>query len=259
MDGVDGHVEACTADETEPSDNGTCWTVHRGRVACLSPMPRRVSQWQPIAPTWQRHRRGVLGRSRMILGGPLEALPSCCVLRRTIQLGHRRSPLGLRGGVVGLTRPDAAAHLRMGSFSQDQSSPRGGDHGRACLARPHLTWMLFCHLRSDLRSGTPGCALSPSPRLEPRASPGAPVGRTSPDDRWHRCRAGASNLPNTQDTSGVWVDEAGRHGEFAIVPRQLRTTPVDEWFLGQLGSQLGVVSLPAAEGEATAPRRNGEG
>ena len=86
-----------------------------GRVACLSPMPRRVSQWQPIAPTWQRHRRGVLGRSRMILGGPLEALPSCSVLRRTVQLGHRRSPLGLRGGIVGLTRPDGAAHLRMGS------------------------------------------------------------------------------------------------------------------------------------------------
>jgi len=33
------------------------------------------------------------------------------------------------------------------------------------------------------------------PRLERPASPGTPAGRTSPDDKWHRCRAGVSNLP----------------------------------------------------------------
>ena len=67
-----------------------------------------------------------------------------------------------------------------------------------------------------------------------------------------------TNLSNSPLAS--WEDEAGRHGEAGIVPiYQLRTTPADEWFLGQLGSQLGVVSLPAAEGEAMAPRRNGEG
>lgn len=121
--------------------------------------------------------------------------------------------------------------------------------------------MLFCHLRSDLRSGTPGCAPSPSPRralsLEPRASPGAPAGRTSPDDRWHRWRAGVGNLPNTQFTAG----EAGRHGELASYLASSEPRPLMNGFLVSwaAGSQLGVVSLPAAKGEATAPRRNGAG
>jgi hypothetical protein len=70
---------------------------------------------------------------------------------------------------------------------------------------------------------------------------------------------GSATYPIHSTPLASGVDEAGRHGEFAIAPRQLRTTPVDEWFLGQLGRHLGVVSLPAAEGEATAPRRNGEG
>src|SRR5688572_25668554 len=70
------------------------------------------------------------GRTRTLPNDPWRAVGSTRlaaygVLRRTLLLGCRRSPLGLRGGVVGMTRPDAAAHLRMGSERIKQVSRTG--------------------------------------------------------------------------------------------------------------------------------------
>lgn len=161
---------------------------------------------------------------------------------------------------MGFARPGSVAAESINSpFSQDQSSPprRGSWSSMFGKTPSYMDVVLPSQIRSPLRNSWLRPVSIPTSSLEPRASPGAPAGRPSPDDRWHRWRAGVGNLPNTQFTAG----EAGRHGELASYLASSEPRPLMNGFLVSwaAGSQLGVVSLPAAEGEATAPRRNGAG